>query len=242
MDRNTYRVFEYVLALPKPDLHLNVTSNFSVEQGLFVKYIDYVKKMCSGNYIEHFMQYVSVDSMGIQAEYIRDGLKMHRLIGYVEHYLREVKYKNSLTFIITMNNLSVIRIQQLLEYVLHLRRNHNKEYNKIWFDTPLLRQPAWQSLQILPESYAQKLDDVADWMEENIEYSTGFKDFEVQRMRRTIAWMREGQQLDKDYIKEQKANFFLFFNEHDKRRATNFLETFPEMESWWLECRYHAQQ
>jgi len=60
-------------------------------------------------------------------------------------------------------------------------------------------------------------------------------------MRRTIAWMREGQQLDKDYIKEQKANFFLFFNEHDKRRDTNFLETFPEMESWWLECRYYAQ-
>ena len=241
MDRNTFRVFEYVLALPKPDLHLNVTSNFSVEQGLFVKYIEYVKKMCSGNYLEHFMQYVSVDSMGVQAEYIRDGLKMHRLIGYVEHYLREVKYKNSLTFIITMNNLSVTRLKELLDWVLHLRRKHNKEYNKIWFDTPLLRQPAWQSLQILPESYAQKLDDVANWMEENIEYSTGFKDFEVQRMRRTIAWMREGQQLDKDYIKEQKANFFLFFNEHDKRRDTNFLETFPEMESWWLECRYYAQ-
>jgi len=242
MDRNTYRVFEYVLTLPKPDLHLNVTSNFSVEQHLFTKYIDYVKKMCSGNYLEHFMQYVSVDSMGTQAEYIRDGLKMHRLHGYVQHYLDTVKYKNSLTFIITMNNLSVIRLQKLLDWILFLRRQYNKEYNKIWFDTPLLRQPAWQSLQILPESYAQKLDEVADWMEENIEYSTGFKDFEVQRMRRTIAWMREGQQLDAEYIKQQKRNFFLFFNEHDKRRGTNFLETFPEMESWWLECRYHAQQ
>jgi hypothetical protein len=61
-------------------------------------------------------------------------------------------------------------------------------------------------------------------------------------MRRTIAWMREGQQLDDEYRKQQKRNFFLFFNEHDKRRDTNFLETFPEMQSWWLECRYHAQQ
>jgi hypothetical protein len=54
--------------------------------------------------------------------------------------------------------------------------------------------------------------------------------------------MREGQQLDDEYRKQQKRNFFLFFNEHDKRRDTNFLETFPEMQSWWLECRYHAQQ
>ena len=242
MDRNTYRVFEYVLTLPKPDLHLNVTSNFSVEQHLFTKYIDYVKKMCSGNYLEHFMQYVSVDSMGVHAEYIRDGLKMHRLVGYVQHYLDTVKYKNSLTFIITMNNLSVIRIKELLDWILFLRRQYNQDYNKIWFDTPLLRQPAWQSLQILPESYAQKLDDVADWMEEHQGYKHGFKDFEIQRMRRTIAWMREGQQLDREYIKQQKRNFFLFFNEHDKRRGTNFLQTFPEMESWWLECRYHAQQ
>lgn len=44
MDKNTYRVFDYVLANPSPKLHLNVTSNFSVEPALFEKYLDYVKK------------------------------------------------------------------------------------------------------------------------------------------------------------------------------------------------------
>ena len=43
MDKNTYKVFDYVLAMPKPDLHLNVTSNFSVEEKLFDQYLDYVK-------------------------------------------------------------------------------------------------------------------------------------------------------------------------------------------------------
>ena len=72
MDPNTYRVFDYVLANPKPDLHLNVTSNFSVEQTIFDKYIDYVQQLTGRpGVVEHFMQFVSVDSWGDQAEYIR---------------------------------------------------------------------------------------------------------------------------------------------------------------------------
>ena len=41
MDRNTFKVFDYVLAFPKPDLHIDVTSNFSVEDSLFDKYLGF---------------------------------------------------------------------------------------------------------------------------------------------------------------------------------------------------------
>jgi hypothetical protein len=34
-----------------------------------------------------------------------------------------------------------------------------------------------------------------------------------------------------------KKNFYAFFNEHDRRRQTNFLNTFPEMEEFWMECK-----
>ena len=71
MDRNTYRVFDYVLALPNPDLHIDVTSNFSVEEKLWQQYFGYVSQLCNTN-IEHFMQYVSLDSgIAAHAEYIR---------------------------------------------------------------------------------------------------------------------------------------------------------------------------
>jgi hypothetical protein len=144
-----------------------------------------------------------------------------------------------------MNNLSVLGIQRLLEDILSYRRMHSGTYQRVWFDTPLLRQPTWQSLQILPPVYAQRLTDVANWMEDNLERPErpfqGFKDYEVQRMRRTIDWMKEGSKLDPEYVKMQRADFYRFFNEHDKRRETNFLKTFPEMREFWEECRYHAQ-
>jgi organic radical activating enzyme len=179
MDKNTYRVFDYVLALPNPDLHLNVTSNFSVDTGLFEKYIGYVKQLCNTQ-IEHFMQYVSLDS-GIDkhAEYIRHGMNYDRVMSYSHHFLSEIPYRNSLTFIITMNNLSVLGLQPLLERILEMRQEYSTTYQRVWFDTPLLRQPAWQSLQILPPAYADILERTADWMELNLETAAypfhGFK-------------------------------------------------------------------
>jgi organic radical activating enzyme len=244
MDKNTYRVFDYVLAMPKPDLHLNVTSNFSVEDKLYEKYLDYVKRLCDTN-IEHFMQYVSVDT-GIpeQAEYIRHGLFYPRMMNNIHRYLKEAPHRNSLTFIITMNNLSVPGIQRLLQTILTLREAYSETYQRVWFDTPLLRQPAWQSLQILPPFYADRLEAVANWMEQHLETPDrpfkGFKDYEVQRMRRDIAWMREGKNLDKKYVQDQRANFYRFFKAHDDRRKTDFEGTFPEMKPFWDECRYYA--
>jgi hypothetical protein len=156
--------------------------------------------------------------------------------------LDEIPGRNSLTFIITMNNLSVLGLQKLLEFILALRREHSHTYQRVWFDTPVLRQPVWQSLQILPESYAAVLERTADWMELNMETAEdpfhGFKDFEVQRLRRDIAWMRDGQKQDHS---QTKADFYRFFSEHDRRRGTNFLAVFPQMKSWWLECEYHAK-
>jgi hypothetical protein len=245
MDRNTYRVFDYVLALPNPELHLDVTSNFSVEEALFEKYLGYVKRLCNTQ-IEHFMQYVSLDSGNIKhAEYIRHGLNMNRLHEYVNRFLTDIPYRNSLTFIITMNNLSVLGIQRQLQWILDLRRQHSSTYQRVWFDTPVLRTPSWQSLQILPPVYTGVLERVADWMELHLETADdpfhGFKDYEVQRMRRDIDWMREGQHLPREEINNRRSDFYKFFNEHDKRRHTDFIETFPEMKEFWKECEYHAK-
>ena len=33
-----------------------------------------------------------------------------------------------------------------------------------------------------------------------------------------------------------KENFYLFFSQQDKRQGTNFLNTFPELETFWKEC------
>ena len=245
LDKNTYRVFDYVLANPKPDLHLNVTSNFSVDEKTWQKYKSYVKELCEGEKIEHFMQYVSLDAWGSQAEYIRHGLDFNLLWDRVNQFLTEIPGRNSVTFIITMNNLSVTSLSHLFAGILGLRKVYSTTYQRVWFDTPVLRQPAWQSLQILPESYVEQLEHLWAWMIRQIETEEtrlqGFKDYEIARLDRDIAWMRDGQQLSSDYVNQNKADFYRFFNEADRRHGTNFLKTFPEMTAWWQECAHWAR-
>jgi organic radical activating enzyme len=241
LDYNTYRVFEYVLALPKPDLHLDVTSNFSVDYKTFDKYIDYVQRLCKTQ-IEHFMQYVSLDT-GVphQAEYIRSGLNWHTLTRNVDRYLTDVPEKNSLTFIVTINNLSIVGLQDLLDYILELRSKHSHTYQRVWFDTPLLRQPAWQSIQTLTPAYQLKMEQVIDFMRENESNDSfvGFRDYEIQRMERNLVWMKEPQTPER--LARDRADFYRFFNEHDRRRETDFLTTFPEMREFWSMCKYYAE-
>ena len=245
MDRNTYRVFDYILALPNPDLHIDVTSNFSVDEALWIKYLGYVKQLCNTN-IEHFMQYVSLDSGNAkQASYIRHGMDFQRVSRRTAEFLGQIPNRNSLTFIITMSNLNILGLKNLLESILDLRELYSDTYQRVWFDTPILRTPTWQSLQILPPVYASRLQDIVDWMTIKLETPEhpfrGFKDYEVQRLQRVVDWMKEGSKLDTDYVTMQRADFYRFFNEHDKRRETDFLKTFPEMREFWDQCRYYAQ-
>jgi len=178
------------------------------------------------------------------AEYMRHGLDFNLLWDRVNQFLNDIPERNSITFIITMNNLSITTLKNLFAGILGLRQIYSKTYQRVWFDTPVLRTPSWQSLQILPESYVHELDLCKKWMSDNLETEEkrfkGFKDYEVARLDRDIAWMRDGQTLDPEYINKNKADFYRFFNEHDRRRSTDFLKTFPDMETWWEECKYLA--
>jgi hypothetical protein len=60
-----------------------------------------------------------------------------------------------------------------------------------------------------------------------------FKDFEIQKMQRNLAYWRKHAKQDN----MQKKNFYAFFAEHDRRRGTSFEQTFPEMQEFWQECK-----
>jgi organic radical activating enzyme len=237
MDNNTYRVLQYIMDHPKEDLHLNITSNMCPpDDKLKKKYFNMIQDICSQKKVEHVMQFVSVDSWGKQAEYIRHGLDFTRMWANVDEFLERIPHRNSVTFIITYNNLSVTGLRPLLEGILELRRKYSKDYQRVWFDVPLLRQPAWQQITVLPESYQHIHEDNIKYMQSNSGEDRGlhiFKDFEIQKMQRNLAYWRE----NADASAQNKKNFYAFFSEHDRRRSTRFLNTFPEMTEFWEECR-----
>ena len=195
-----------------------------------------VKKICIEEKVEHFMQFVSVDSYSKQAEYIRNGLDYNRMMGNVDEFLDRIPVRNSITFIITYNNLSVTGLGALLEEIRQLRKKHSKTYQRVWFDIPLLKQPAWQQITLLPESYQDIHKSNIEMMQKLSGEEEGwgaFKDFEIQKMLRNLAYWRK----NANASTQNKKNFYAFFNEHDRRRLTNFETIFPEMAEFWQECK-----
>ena len=220
MDVNTYKVFQYIIDNPKQDLHLNVTSNMCPpDKKLKEKYFNMAQEICMQDKVEHMMQFVSVDAWGKRAEYIRNGLDFNYMMDNVEEFLERIPGRNSITFICTYNNLSITSMDQLLEKILELRAKYSTTYQRIWFDVPLLRQPAWQQITLLPESYQLIHEDNIEYMQKHCGNDRGyskFNDFEIQKMQRNLAYWRE----NADASTQNKKNFYAFFNEHDRRRTT----------------------
>ena len=142
MDKNTFRVLDYVNKNPHGQLELSITSNMCPpKQELFTTFLDKVKALeelrtyedpenfneFSNNYwyvdkgFKHFWLYVSLDGYGKQAEYMRTGLNFDRLILNVKTFLRETKY-TTVSFINTFTILSIPSLHKFLEMILELRK------------------------------------------------------------------------------------------------------------------------
>ena len=235
MDKNTFKMFDYVLEHPKEDLHLSITSNCCPPGNQWNKFMISLKKITEKNAIDHFMLFCSLDSWGKQAEYIRNGMDFNLLYKNITDYLQNGD-KHSLTFIITFNALSYTRFYEYLENILKLRKQFNKGRQLVWFDVPQLIDPDFLNPKLLPELVSE-LERTIEFMKYNPETKwnefKGFSDFEISKVQRLIDWIKSDTGFNSELAKE---NFYLFFSQQDKRQGTDFLNTFPELETFWKEC------
>ena len=196
----------------------------------------------------NFSVFCSLDGWGEQAEYMRNGMNFDMLWTNCNRFLDETRF-TSINFINTFNCLSVTSFRDFLQGILDLREKWSKENQyamgweipeqRVWFDIPVLRNPAWQNIQVLPGTYQEYMEDAIDFMEQHranedyVDYK-GFKDFEIAKAKRNLELMKQDITMDK--LQRDRADFYKFFTEHDNRRSTNFLGTFPEMADFWFLC------
>jgi hypothetical protein len=235
MDKNTFKMFDYVYEHPHPALNLSITSNCCPPGNQWNKFMISLKKITEKNAIDHFMLFCSLDSWGKQAEYIRNGMDFDMLYTNVTDYLQHSD-KHSLTFIITFNALSYTRFREYMENILKLRKQFNSGRQLVWFDVPQLIDPDFLNPKLLPELVSE-LERTIEFMKYNPETKwnefKGFSDFEISKVQRLIDWIKSDTGFNSELAKE---NFYLFFSQQDKRQGTNFLNIFPELETFWKEC------
>lgn len=237
MDKNTFKIFDYVKKNPSDKLQLSITSNCCPPKGQWQKFIDDLKDITNKKAIDHFMLFCSLDSWGKQAEYIRTGMDFEILERNVRQYLSECEM-HSLTFIITCNLLSLPGWMTYFENIYKLRCEMNTDRQLIWFDTPMLIDPRWMSMKLATPKMLQPLLDSISFMEERKETINnrfkGFKDYEIDKVKRLYDWASDPMPPKEE--KFYKKNFSLYFKEHDRRRELNLKDTFPELKDFITEC------
>lgn len=251
LTKNTFKVLEYVLANPRPELELNINSNLCVPDKLIDRFVELMKQIVDKNAIKSFKLYTSCEATSSRAEYIRFGLDYNKWLDNCHRIMREVP-KSKLTIMSTYNALSVSSFEEFLKNILDLKLQYWSESDRhpISLDIPYLRWPPFLGVHILTEDYLKPIEDQVSFMYHNLQQDhwppsgggKGFYAYEINRMERTyyvldhrIKFLNKIHSEDK--LIQERKNFALFVDEHDRRRGTNFLNTFPEMEDFYKLCK-----
>jgi len=245
-----WKVLDYIIEEKNPNkkLKLGINTNLGVKDELIDKLIEKIKILEDNNLVQELNIYTSCDTAGAHAEYLRYGLNYDKWTFNVDKLLSNCK-KISVINMSTFNALSVSKYKELLMFIYDMKKKHNNSercwHPSILIDTSYLRHPLFNTVKILPLEWRKKVDELVEFAEnlrlvkttdpaEWRPWHMGFTEIEIDKIKRISDWMGEATDVTK--IKNNRRDFFNFFQEHDKRRGTDFKKTFPELSDFFDEC------
>ena len=178
--------------------------------------------------------YTSNESMGLHAEYIRDGLVFDDWANNVERLLQSYKFRG-LHVMCTINALCLDSLPDFLEMIMNWKREYGKD--AVNFSLNILRFPSFQSLTVLPDTVRQ------DYLSKLIEFATRYQttnydemhEFEYNQFIRLLDYIREVNQAHSEAMSQSilQRDFKNFYMQYDQRRGKDFCSTFPNLAEWY---------
>jgi organic radical activating enzyme len=176
--------------------------------------------------------YTSNEAMGLQAEYIRDGLNFDDWANNVERLLDSGRFRG-LHVMCTINSLCLDSLDSFLEMVWNWKLEYGQD--AINFSLNILRFPSFQSPLVLPDAlrtqYRTKLGDFYRAHKDD----GMFHAFEIDQLKRLIDYLDvmitpHAGAMEQSILQRDFKNFY---KQYDQRRNKNFAETFPALADWY---------
>lgn len=239
MTKDTFKVLDYVIEHPNPNLTLSINSNMGVPDSLLDKFIEKIQIICNENKVKQFKIFTSCDAHGEQANYIRHGLDYNKWLSNIRRVLDTVP-NCTFTVMSTYNALSTFSYIPFMKDILEMKMEY-ADYKTVHapmiLDTPYLRYPEHQSIFIMPRKELQdNLYEQTTFMYKNLQYANwmgtanrGFFQWEADKFKRIYELVMHDVDDTVAPPTTYQKDFVKFVDEHDIRRGTNFLNTFPEM-------------
>jgi len=237
LSRDTFKVLDYIIDNPNPNLEVSINSNMNPPVEVFNKFLEKVKIIINEKKVKKFKMFTSAEAHGKQSEYIRFGMNYDMWLANIHRMYKEIP-DIDFTIMSTYNILSLTSYNKFLDDILAIKREqgrHDSDRNPMLLDIPYLRYPDHQAVFIMEPEMLPMLYDQVTHMYSNLEYKNwygtanrGFYEHEADKLKRIYNIVKNN--LVNEWTNINRKNFVAFVDEHDVRRGTNFLETFPEFE------------
>jgi organic radical activating enzyme len=245
LNKNTFKVLDYIIENPNPNLVFSVNTNLNPPKDLLDKFIEKLIIIQNNNCVKRLHIFTSAEAQGKQAEYIRHGMNYNEWLTNMELIIEQVP-RVSMVIMSTYNILSLLTFKDFLNDMLTIRRKYrdkaiDNQRTPVIIDIPYLRWPDHQAVYIMTRELLPYIEEQIKFMEDNIEMGhidhtqsfNGFHDHEIDKLRRIQQVVLSQLDIDDPNIIVNRKDFVKFVDEHDKRRGTNFIQTFPELESFY---------
>jgi organic radical activating enzyme len=176
--------------------------------------------------------YTSNEAIGLQAEYIRDGLVWDDWANNVERLLSSMQFRG-IHVMCTINALCLDSLDQLLECILQWKTEYGRD--AISFTLNILRFPSFQSPLILPPALKTHYKIVLEtWLSQNSQ-SEFLHEHEINHLQRLIDYLDVVKTPHSDSFEMPKLlnDFKQFYTQYDQRRGKDFGTAFPALAPWY---------
>ena len=176
--------------------------------------------------------YTSMESVGPQAEYIRDGLDYSAWVQNMIKLIHSGQLRG-LHVMCTVNALCLEKLPDLLTVFMRWKQDYGADFPN--FTLNILRFPSFQSALVLPSAIRnQHKNQLQQWLDQ---WGTDpmLHEHERNHVQRLIDYLDVVKTPHSDAIDSASLlnDFRQFYAQYDQRRGRNFAATFPKLKSWY---------
>jgi hypothetical protein len=176
--------------------------------------------------------YTSMESVGKQAEYIRDGLDYDLWRQNVQALLDAGITVHCMC---TINALCLTTLPSLLNELVEWKRTYGQE--RVNFTLNILRFPSFQSPLVLPDDLREQFKgDLTQWLVSHRGRSY-LQEHEINHTQRLIDYLDVVKTPHSDSFDRPRLlnDFKKFYTQYDQRRDKDFVAAFSELKEWYNE-------
>ena len=204
-----------------PKFNLVLNTNLYVGDNLIERLID------KSYHFDNFTICTSMETIGVHAEYIRDGLNYNGWKQNMDKILNESNI-DRITIMMTINALCLFRITDFLTQVVEWKKEYGE--HRVSISINFLRFPAFQSVTVLPKYIRERIyKKLNRWYKKNKEDIGHYSEMEKLLEYIKVIETAHSGALD---MEANIRDFKSFYDQYDKRRNLD-IEIFPEYFLKW---------